>query len=259
MATENTPATVDRLKIIRFLANELKVSLIRDYCPNGMQVEGAPQVSRIVSGVTASQALIEKAIDLKADTLLVHHGYFWRGENATITGLKRNRVKRLLEHDINLLAYHLPLDQHPELGNNAQLGKLLGFTPSGHFGEHDLGWLGALDNPAITTVGQLAAHVEKTLSRKPLLIGDPDQPFDVIGWCTGAAQDMIGDAVQAGATVYLSGEISEPTVHEARENGVAYLACGHHATERYGVQALGNLLAEKFGIEHIFSDIDNPA
>lgn len=258
MATGNTPTTVDRQHLIRFLADELNVSLIRDYCPNGMQVEGTSQISRIVSGVTASQALIEKAIELKADTLLVHHGYFWRGETSSITGIKRKRVKRLLEHDINLLAYHLPLDQHPELGNNAQLGRVLGFTPSGHFGEHNLGWLGTLDNPAITTVGQLAAHIEKALDRQPLLIGDPDQPLNVIGWCTGAAQDMIGDAVQAGVSVYLSGEISEPTVHEARENGVAYLACGHHATERYGIQALGNLLAEKYGIEHIFIDIDNP-
>ena len=256
---EAAALSVDRRIIVQFLADELKVSAIQDYCPNGLQVEGAAQVSSIVSGVTASQALIDMAVELKADTLLVHHGYFWRGEDAVITGLKRNRIKKLLAHDINLLAYHLPLDLHPEVGNNAQLGRVLGFTPTDRFGEHGLGWLGTLADPEVATAGQLADYVEKVLGRKPLLVGDPFLPVGTVGWCSGAAQDMIADAVNAGASIYLSGEISEQTVHEARENGIAYLACGHHATERYGIQALGNLLAGKYGVRHTFIDIDNPA
>lgn len=251
--------SVDRNVIVQFLADELKTSAIQDYCPNGLQVEGTARISTIVSGVTASQALIDMAVELKADALLVHHGYFWRGENAVITGLKRNRIKQLLAHDINLLVYHLPLDMHSEVGNNAQLGKVLGLTPTGRFGEHELGWLGTLPDPGGSTAGQLADYVEKVLGRKPLLVGDPFLPVSTIGWCSGAAQDMIADAVNAGAGIYLSGEISEQTVHEAREYGIAYLACGHHATERYGIQALGNLLAEKYGVRHTFIDIDNPA
>lgn len=251
--------SVDRNVIVQFLADELKTSAIRDYCPNGLQIEGSFYVSSIVSGVTASQALIDSAVGLKADTLLVHHGYFWRGENAVITGIKRNRIKQLLKYDINLLVYHLPLDMHPDFGNNAQLGEKLGLISVGRFGEHDLGWLGTLSDQRVVTAGQLADHVEKVLGRKPLLVGDPFLPLDMIGWCSGAAQDMIADAADAGASIYLSGEISEQTVHEARENGIAYLACGHHATERYGIQALGNLLAEKYGIRHTFIDIDNPA
>ncbi len=257
METENI--SIDRNTIIQFLADELKVPMVRDYCPNGLQVEGVSRISTVVSGVTASQALIDRAVELKADTLLVHHGYFWRGENAAITGLKRNRIRQLLAHDINLLVYHLPLDLHPEIGNNAQLGKMLGLTPENHFGENGLGWLGRLANPEIATAGLFADHVEKVLGRKPLLVGDPFLPLDRIGWCSGAAQDMIADAVNAGASLYLSGEISEQTVHEARENGIVYLACGHHATERYGIQALGNLLAAKYGLRHTFVDIDNPA
>ena len=257
MKTENI--SIERKALVQFLDEELKTAMIQDYCPNGLQVEGTSHISTIVSGVTASQALIDRAVELNADALLVHHGYFWRGENAAITGLKRNRIKKLLTHDINLLVYHLPLDLHPVIGNNAQLGKILGLTPSGRFGNQELGWLGMLENPDIETAGQFADHVGKMLGRKPLLVGDPFLQLGTIGWCSGAAQDLIADAISAGATIYLSGEISEQTVHEARENGIVYLACGHHATERYGIQALGNLLAEKFGVRHTFIDIDNPA
>lgn len=160
--------------------------------------------------------------------------------------------------DINLLAYHLPLDMHPELGNNAQLAQVLGLTPQTRFGEDDLGWLGVPNNSSVKTVGDLAKVVEHALNRVPLVIGDAEQPLGRIGWCTGAAQNLFGDAVAAGANTYLSGEISEPTVHFARESGVAYLACGHHATERYGVQALGQHLAQQLGLEHHFIDVDNP-
>lgn len=259
MNSSTSQKTIDRNEVVKFLADELKIALIRDYCPNGLQVEGQPAISSIVSGVTASQALIEAAIDCHADTILVHHGYFWRGENECITGPKRKRLKLLLTHDINLLAYHLPLDCHPELGNNRQLANILGFDATGRFGEHDLGWLGTTAHTGLHTISDLAEWIERKLGRKPLLIGDPQQELGTIGWCSGAAQDLLADAAQAGASVYLSGEISERTVHEAREYGIAYLACGHHATERLGIQALGQLLAEKFGIKHTYIDIDNPA
>lgn len=250
--------TVDRNEIVKFLADELKISLIRDYCPNGLQVEGQSQISFIVSGVTANLALIEAAIKSGADTILVHHGYFWRNENACITGLKQKRIKLLLSHNINLLAYHLPLDCHPILGNNRQLAEILGFRTTGKFGENDLGWLGTITTPELVTVSDLAEWVEKKLGRRPMIVGDPKQKLDIVGWCSGAAQDLLPDAVQAGASVYLSGEISEHTVHEAREYGVTYLACGHHATERFGIQALGNFLEKTFGIHHEYIDIDNP-
>ena len=251
--------TAHRDEITRFLACELNISQISDYCPNGLQVEGKIHLKSIVSGVTASLALIEAAIAAKADALLVHHGYFWRGENPCLTGPKQTRIKRLLENNLNLYAYHLPLDKHERLGNNAMLAKQLGLLCQGHFGENDLGWIGAMQDPAVKTVGQLARLIENRLERKPLLIGDPAMPLGRIGWCSGAAHNLLAAAAQAGAAVYLSGEIAEQTVHEAREYGVAYLACGHHATERYGIQALGELLAGQFGIRHQFIDIDNPA
>ncbi|MBX9869478.1 MAG: Nif3-like dinuclear metal center hexameric protein [Burkholderiaceae bacterium] len=189
---------------------------------------------------------------------LVHHGYFWRGEDARVIGQKHQRLKLLLAHDISLFAYHLPLDSHPQLGNNAQLAAKLGFTPCGRFAEGELGWIGELVDSELNTLGKLAKHVESRLGRTPMMIGDPQQRIASVAWCTGAAQNLLGDAIQAGASVFLSGEISEPTVHLAREAGVGYLACGHHATERYGVQALGDYLAKQFGISHEFIDIDNP-
>ncbi|WP_132258497.1 Nif3-like dinuclear metal center hexameric protein [Paucimonas lemoignei] len=246
-----------RDEIDNYLAQLLNIARFRDYCPNGLQVEGRDHIGSIVSGVTASQALIEAAVDAGADAILVHHGYFWRGEDARIVGIKQRRIARLLKHDLNLFAYHLPLDMHPELGNNAQLARQLGLQADGRFGEDELGWLGRAPVD-VATVGDLARLVETALGRAPQVIGDPAQPLGRIGWCTGAAQNMLGDAISAGATAYLSGEISEPTVHLARETGVAYLACGHHATERYGVQALGEHLAEHFGISHRFIDIPNP-
>lgn len=240
-----------------YLAKTLDITRFRDYCPNGMQVQGRDEIGYIVSGVTASAALLQAAIDDGADAILVHHGYFWRGEDMRVIGQKQRRLKLLLQHDVNLFAYHLPLDMHVEFGNNAQLAKQLGLQADGRFGENDLGWLGRAD-AALRTVGDLARHIESRLGRAPLVIGDAAQALGRIGWCTGAAQGMLGEAVDAGASAYLSGEISEPTVHLARESGAAYLACGHHATERYGVQALGAHLAQQFGIRHRFIDIDNP-
>jgi dinuclear metal center YbgI/SA1388 family protein len=249
--------TVERNEIDCYLAQMLNIARFRDYCPNGLQVEGRNRISSIVSGVTASLALIDAAIEAGADAILVHHGYFWRGEDSRIVGVKQRRIARLLVREINLFAYHLPLDMHSELGNNAQLARRLGLQADGRFGEDDLGWLGRA--PAeVKTVGDLARVVESALGRTPQVIGDLAQPLGRIGWCTGAAQNMLGDAINAGATVYLSGEISEPTVHLSRETGVVYLACGHHATERYGVQALGEHLAQRFGIRHQFIDVPNP-
>ncbi len=250
--------TISRDELAKYLEQTLDASRMKDYCANGLQVEGRQNIRLIVSGVTASLALLEAAVRLNADAILVHHGYFWRGEDARIVGLKYQRLKLLLKNDISLFAYHLPLDLHETMGNNVQLAHQLGLIPNGRFGENSLGWIGTVGDLKIRTVGELVQKIEGVLGRTPLLIGDPAQMVGRIGWCTGAAQDFFGDAIAAGVNTYLSGEISEPTVHLARESGVAYLACGHHATERYGVQAVGQHVAEKFGIEHRFIEIDNP-
>ncbi|MDQ9171039.1 Nif3-like dinuclear metal center hexameric protein [Oxalobacteraceae bacterium R-40] len=248
--------TIQRDALEKYLASILDINRFRDYCPNGLQVEGRPDIRTLVTGVTASRALIEAAIELDADAIMVHHGYFWRNEDPRVLGPKHRRLKMLLSHEINLFAYHLPLDMHPELGNNAQLAKILQLEADGRFGENDIGWMGTATE--IATVGELAASIEKSLGRKPLVIGDASQKIGRIGWCTGAAQNYLADAVAAGASTYLSGEISEPTVHLARETGVAYISCGHHATERYGVKALGEHVSSEFCIVHYFVDIDNP-
>lgn len=258
MTEQRTEQSVDRDELAEYLAQRLDITRFRDYCPNGLQVQGRAGIRKVVTGVTANLALIEAAIREQADAILVHHGYFWRGEDARVVATKHQRLKLLLTHDINLFAYHLPLDSHPELGNNAQLAKVLGLRATGRFGENDLGWLGELEDASINTVADLAARIEACLDRAPLLIGEPSLPVKRLAWCTGAAQNMLGDAIAAGAQIYLSGEISEPTVHLARESGACYLSCGHHATERYGVQALGEDLERKFGIRHQFIDIANP-
>ncbi len=250
---------VNRDELAKYLEHLLEIPRFRDYCPNGLQLEGKPTVRLLVSGVTACLALIEAAVELQADAILVHHGYFWRDENPCIIGHRQKRLKMLLQNDINLYAYHLPLDQHPEFGNNVLLSKQIGLQPDGRFGANDLGWLGTVPGALTRTVGDLANLVEKRLGRQPLLIGDPEQLLGRVGWCSGAAQDLLLDAANAGASAYISGEISEQTVHLARETGVAYLACGHHATERYGVEALGAQIACEFGIRHQFVDISNPA
>jgi dinuclear metal center YbgI/SA1388 family protein len=240
-----------------YLDTLLEAVRFRDYCPNGLQVEGRGRVGRIVCGVTASQALIETAIERGADALLVHHGWFWKAEDGRVTGFRKQRMARLLAHDINLFAYHLPLDAHAALGNNAQLALRLGWTVTGRFGEQDIGFVGV--PPAPTLAGGLAQQLERVLGRAPLLIGDPKHPVARIAWCSGGAQDYFEVALATGADVFISGEISEQTVHLARETGMAFIAAGHHATERYGVMALGAHLAEKFGVDCEFVDIDNPA
>lgn len=249
---------VTRAELAHFLAEILQNFKINDYCPNGLQVEGVDRIKVVVSGVTASLALIDAAIEKKADCILVHHGYFWRGENPCLVGQKYQRIKKLIQHDINLFAYHLPLDLHPELGNNAQLAHVLGLNREFNCGDQGLVSVGSVADASIRTVGALRDQIALKLDRVPMLIGDAEQPLGKVAWCTGAAQSAMDAALQAGASVYLSGEISEQTVHLARESGVAYLACGHHATERYGVQAVGRAIAERFGIAHHFIDIPNP-
>ncbi len=246
-------------ELVNYCDRELKVRKIKDYCPNGLQVEGSAQVQLIVGGVTASQRLIDVAIEKNADLVLVHHGYFWKGEDSCITGLKRQRLKSLLANDISLLAYHLPLDMHDEFGNNVQLANKLGFEISGALepeSPSSVGLVGRLPRPM--SAAELSRHVGTVLERDCLHIGDGARSIETVAWCTGAAQGMIEQAAKLGVDAYLSGEISEPTVHIARETGVHYFAAGHHATERYGVQALGQHLAEKFDIDFEFVDIANP-
>ena len=247
---------MERAALDAYLSAFLQAPDFRDYCPNGLQVEGRAEVTRIVTGVTASAALIEAAVAAGADALIVHHGYFWRGEDARITGMRRRRIGLLLAGDLNLFAYHLPLDAHPEVGNNAALARQLGLTPAGRFGEQDIGAHGA---PAAgMTLDALCKLIEQKLGRAPLAIGDPARPVRRVAWCTGAAQGMFEQAIALGVDAYISGEISEQTVHVARESGVAYIAAGHHATERYGVQALGEHLAQRFGLRHRFIEVENP-
>ncbi|WP_278956555.1 Nif3-like dinuclear metal center hexameric protein [Aquipseudomonas alcaligenes] len=236
----------------------LNAARIADYCPNGLQVEGRPQVRRIVSGVTASQALLDAAVEAEADVVLVHHGYFWKGEDARVTGMKRRRLQTLLGHDISLLAYHLPLDLHPEVGNNVQLARQLEITVEGPLDPDNpkvVGLLGSLAEPM--TARDFARRVQEVLGREPLLVEGAGM-VRRIGWCTGGGQGYIDDAIAAGVDLFLTGEASEQTFHSARENGVSFIAAGHHATERYGVQALGDYLARRFAIEHLFIDCPNP-
>lgn len=237
-------------------AGLLQTARFKDYCPNGVQVEGRPDVRRLATAVTASQAVIDEAVAWGADALLVHHGYFWRSEPAPLTGIKRQRIATLLRHDISLLAYHLPLDAHPELGNNTQLGHLLGLIEEGRFGEQDIGCVGVVSEEIDFAV--LAARVELCLKRPPLLLGDPERRVRRVAWCSGGAQDYFESAIACGIDVYLTGEVSEPCYHLAAEHGVAFIAAGHHATERLGVQALGKHLAERFGLQHRFIDQQNP-
>ncbi len=239
-----------------YIASLLETTRFRDYSPNGVQVEGRPEVRRIASGVTASQYVLEAAIAWGADAVLVHHGYFWRSEDAAIVGIKKRRIAHLLAHDVSLLAYHLPLDAHAEFGNNAQLAKRLGFVEQGRFGEQDLAMHGALARPQ--TLAQLAQHVGTSLHHQPRVIGEAGKPIQRIAWCSGAAQGYFEQAVALGVDAFLTGEISEHNVHVAQETGVAFIAAGHHATERYGVQALGEHVAAQFGLEHRFFDQDIP-
>lgn len=249
-------ATAD---LIAALDHYLNSAAIHDYCPNGLQVEGRPRIRRIVSGVTASQALIDAAIEQQADAILVHHGYFWKGESPVVRGMKQRRLKSLLTHDINLIAYHLPLDIHPEVGNNVQLAHKLGLRINGPLeagNPSSVGLIGELPQPQSSAA--LASHIEHVLGRTPMVV-DAGKPIRTLGWCTGGAQNYIDHAIAAGVDAFITGEISEHSTHSALENGLSYFAAGHHATERYGVQALGDWIARTLGIEHQYVECPNPA
>ena len=246
---------MDRNELAGYLDMLLDCGRFSDYCPNGLQVEGRAGIRRIVCGVSASLTLLQAALAADADAVLVHHGWFWRGEDGRVTGIRRARLKTLLANDLNLFAYHLPLDAHAEFGNNAQLARRMGWAVEGRFGEQDIGFLGCTRG----TAGELADRLALELGRLPLLVGDPARAVERIAWCSGGAQSWFEQAIAAGADAYVSGEISEQTTHLARESGVPYIAAGHHATERSGVQALAAHLAERFGIDCRFVDIDNPA
>lgn len=242
--------------LLNYTQELMQVEHFKDYCPNGLQVEGKDEIRKIVTGVTASMALLEAAKSAKADLILVHHGYFWRNEDPRVVGIKRNRLAFLLKNDLNLMAYHLPLDTHTEFGNNVQLGRVLGVSPSGFSGESNIIAYGDLPEPM--TLQAFAVQIELALQRAPLVIGDPQKMVQKVAWCSGAAQGYIDVAIELGVDVYISGEISEQTTHQSVESGVSYISAGHHVTERYGIQALGLHLAEKFDLMHDFIDVKNP-
>ena len=258
--------SVDRDELSVYLDEHLQVARIKDYCPNGLQVQGKPTIKNLVSGVTASLALIEEAIALKADAIMVHHGWFWKNDDARVIGQLHSRLKLLMDHEINLFAFHLPLDVHPVLGNNAQLAKVMGWKPLKASERAFLGSALPLDGliwegrpeASQKTLGQLARSISGRLGRDPLVIGDLNKPIKRIAWCTGGAQGYINQAIGMKVDAYISGEVSEQTFHAAEESGVAYIAAGHHATERYGIGALGEFVAQKYKLKHQFVDIPNP-
>ncbi|WP_028862965.1 Nif3-like dinuclear metal center hexameric protein [Psychromonas aquimarina] len=246
-------------KLANKLDQFLEIHQFKDYCPNGLQVEGVEQVQKIITGVTACQALIDIAVEQQADAVLVHHGFFWKGEDQAIVGMKYNRIKTLIENGINLYAYHLPLDVHPELGNNAQLAKLLGITdrrPLEPWDKRSVGRVGKFEQAL--SAQQLSERIESALSRKPLHINGGKKEIKSVAWCTGGGQDYINIAAEQGIDAFISGEISERTVHIAREMGIHYFAAGHHASERYGVQALGQWINDELELDVTYIDIDNP-
>ncbi len=249
--------SISLFTLLDWLQETLQPERFHDYCPNGLQVEGRSQVRRLATGVTANQDVLDQAIAWGADAILVHHGYFWKGEAEPVVGMKRRRLAALLANEVSLIAYHLPLDAHPVLGNNARLGQLMGVSDSRPLQPQEPASVGNVGTLS-TTAGELSDLLQSLTARRPLLIGEPERRVKRVAWCTGAAQSYIGAAVTAGADVFVTGEVSEPTVHTAREEGIAFIAAGHHATERYGVQAVGEALAGQFPLEHCFFDSDNP-
>lgn len=251
--------STDRDTIVETLDNWLEPGRFQDYCPNGLQVEGRRQVTSVISGVTASQRFLEQAIEAGADMVLVHHGYFWKGEDPCIRGMKQRRIHTLLANGVSLVAYHLPLDAHRSLGNNACLGRTLGVRNPAPATEdpRELLWCGELEEPI--SAEALGERMRDGLDQVPLHVAGGPATIKRVAWCTGGAQGMIDRAASLGVDAYISGEISEPTVHSARENGIHFYAAGHHATERHGVQALGAALENALGVEHRFIDDPSPA
>lgn len=245
--------------LVAFCDEILQADQFNDYCPNGLQIDANTPISKVITGVSACQALIDAAVQENAQAILVHHGYFWKGENPTLTGIKAKRIATLLKHGISLIAYHLPLDAHTQLGNNAVLAKALNLTMSEALYPHQKHPVGNIAICEPIYAKDFAHKITQALNRTPLHISSsPNKLLTKIGLCTGAAQDMIEQAHLMGCDAFISGEISERTTHMARELGVDYFAAGHHATERGGVDALGQLLGQHFGIDVQFVDIDNP-
>ncbi len=243
---------MNNIDLKQYLDTLLAIDDFADYCPNGLQVQGKTSVNNVITGVSSNLALIEKAINLNADAILVHHGFFWKNEPVQLIGAKRQKIALLLKHNINLYAYHLPLDAHIKFGNNITLGYKLDIknpTPVAN----SLLWQGMLK----ISLTEFEQKINKTLARKPLIVGAKKDKINSIAWCSGGAQNMINEAINLNVDAYLSGEISEQTPYIALENNIAYISAGHHATERYGVQALGQHLSEKFTLSHQFIDIDN--
>lgn len=250
---------MENTKLLAYLDELLRPHLFRDYCPNGLQVEGKKEITKVITGVTASQALIDAAIDKNADAIFVHHGYFWKNESQKIVGMKRNRIKALITHDINLYAYHLPLDAHPSLGNNAQLAALLGISgndPLEPGKEFSVIRKGHFSQPI--SIDELTKRVATQLNRTPLVEASGSQQVSTVAWCTGGGQGYIELAAEAGIDAFITGEASEQTIHTAREMGIHFIAAGHHATERYGAKAVGEHLATELNLNVEFIDIDNP-
>ncbi|NLY63808.1 MAG: Nif3-like dinuclear metal center hexameric protein [Alcaligenaceae bacterium] len=250
--------------LVKWLDENLKPHLYQDYAPNGLQVQGKSLIKKVILGVTASQALLEKAIEHRADAVIVHHGWFWKNEDVRIVGTKYQRLALAIRHEINVIGYHLPLDAHPEWGNNAQLAKVLDLQPfydeqglPQTCGKGGLVWTGSVASGELTLT-ELGVLISQRLEREPLLIGDKNKKIKKVAWCTGGAQGWFQDAIEAGADAYITGEASEQVFHLAQETGAAFISAGHHATERYGIQALGNALIDRFGIEALFVDIPNP-
>lgn len=248
------PMKINDLK--QYLTEILQPNNFDDYCPNGLQVEGKAEINKIITGVTASQALIDAAIEANADAILVHHGYFWKGESPVIAGMKKRRIQTLLANDISLFAYHLPLDAHPEFGNNVMLGKVLELPVTRWLDSKNMLAVSELEHAI--KLEELSNLIKLKLNRTPQVIGDGNKLVETVAWCTGAAQGYIDRAIVENIDVFISGEISEYTVHAVRESNTAYMAAGHHATERYGISALGEHLSRRFDLLHQFIDIENP-
>ncbi|MGB3109697.1 MAG: Nif3-like dinuclear metal center hexameric protein [Psychrobacter alimentarius] len=272
VSTPTIPTGISVQDLTQFCDDYLSAGAFKDYAPNGLQVDGGRSVQRIVTGVTACEALIDAAIAENADVIMVHHGYFWKGEPAPITGMKGRRIRKLMQHGISMIGYHLPLDAHPIIGNNAKLAELLNLTVTGALYPHESHPVGNITTCQPQSAGSLIAHITQVLGRTPLHISanyhapnatdtrtENERMIECIGICTGGAQDMIEQAAIMGCDAFVSGEISERTTHIARELGIDYFACGHHATERGGIEALGHVLADHFALPVTFIDIENPA
>lgn len=253
---------VSTRQLAEWLDNALQTQRFKDYCPNGLQVEGRDTIRHIITGVTASQALLDAAVQHNADAIMVHHGWFWKNENPVLRGTKKQRIATALQNDLNVFGFHLPLDAHPEWGNNAQLAHRLGFTPDRNddgspinFGAGDLIWRGRCEPCSLEELGR---RIGLALGRQPLVLGNPEKHIQTVAWCTGGAQGMMDDAIACEVDAYITGEASEQNFHMAHESGTAFIAAGHHATERYGIQALGEAVAKQFGVRVDFLDLDNP-